>query len=50
MLHSLPAVLDELERCLVASEDPLPLLGSIKWPEIIDWPKNFKDAKELKLR
>ena len=50
MLHSLPAVLDELERCLLEGEDPLPLLGGIRWPEVIDWPKDLRESKELKLR
>jgi len=39
MLHSLPALLNELEQKIMASEDPLPLLNSIRWPEVIDWPK-----------
>lgn len=50
MLHSLPALLDELERRLVAGEDPLPLMGSIRWPEVIDWPTNLQDAIALKRR
>jgi hypothetical protein len=50
MLHSLPALLDEMERRLVAGEDPMPLLGSIRWPEVIDWPKNVQEAQTLKLR
>lgn len=29
MLHSLPALLDDLERRLIAGEDPLPLLGMV---------------------
>jgi hypothetical protein len=50
MLHSLPALLDELKRRLIVGEDPLPLLGSIKWPEVIDWPKEPKAAQDLKHR
>ena len=50
MLHSLPALLDELERRLMAGEDPLPLLGSIRWPDVIDWPRNRKDALNLRVR
>jgi hypothetical protein len=50
MLHSLPAVLDELERRLLAGEDPLPLLGSIRWPEVIDWPQTPLEAREVKQR
>jgi len=50
MLHSLPAVLDELERCLIAGEDPMPLLTSIRWSELIDWPRNEREAGLLKQR
>ena len=48
MLHSLPALLAELEHKLMAAEDPLPLLNSIRWPEVIDWPRNLEDATRLK--
>jgi hypothetical protein len=47
MLHSLPALLDDLERKLVAGEDPLPLLGGVRWPELIDWPRTVEDARRL---
>ena len=40
MLHSLPALLDDLERRIMAAEDPLPLLNTIRWHEVIDWPKS----------
>jgi len=50
MLHSLPALLAELEHKLMAAEDPLPLLNSIRWPEVIDWPRNLEDASRLKGR
>ncbi len=50
MLHSMPALLDELERRLVAGEDPMPLLGSVRWSEVIDWPRNRQDAARLKAR
>jgi hypothetical protein len=50
MLHSLPALLDELERRLVAGEDPLPLLGSIRWPEVIDWPRDIQESRDMKRR
>ena len=50
MLHSLPAVLDELERRLIAGDDPIPLLGAIRWPDVIDWPRSSEDARNLKLR
>jgi len=47
MLHSLPALLDELERRLMAGEDPMPLLGSVRWSEVIDWPRNWHEAARL---
>ncbi|MCL1908002.1 MAG: hypothetical protein FWG12_01385 [Holophagaceae bacterium] len=48
MLHSLPALLDELERTLIQGEDPTPLIGSIRWSEIVDWPKDHDDSDRLK--
>jgi hypothetical protein len=48
MLHSLPALLNDLEHKLMAAEDPMPLLNSIRWPEVIDWPKNPEEAARLK--
>lgn len=50
MLHALPALLDDLERRLIQGEDPLPLLSTIRWAEIIDWPQTQESAKKLKLR
>ncbi len=50
MLHSMPALLDELERRLVAGEDPMPLLGSVRWSEVIGWPRNRQEAARLKAR
>jgi hypothetical protein len=50
MLHSMPALLDELERRLMAGEDPMPLLGSIRWSEVIDWPRNRQEAVRLQGR
>jgi len=47
MLHSLPALLDELEQKLMAGENPLPLLGGIRWPEVIDWPRSRSEAARL---
>ena len=44
MLHSLPALLEELERMLLHGEDPIPLIGSIRWSEIVDWPKTPEEA------
>jgi len=50
MLHSLPTLLAELEHRLIAGEDPLPLLGSVRWPEVIDWPKDREEALRLRQR
>ena len=50
MLHSMPALLDELERRLMAGEDPSPLLGSVRWSEVIDWPRNRHEATQLRGR
>ncbi|MDR3672236.1 MAG: hypothetical protein P4L36_15415 [Holophaga sp.] len=47
MLHSLPAMLNDLEHKLMAAEDPLPLLTSIRWSEVIDWPKTHEEAARL---
>jgi len=47
MLHSLPALLAELEHKLMAAEDPLPLLNSIRWPDVIDWPRTGPEAVRL---
>jgi hypothetical protein len=47
MLHSLPALLNDLEHKLMAAEDPMPLLNSIRWPEVIDWPKTREEAARL---
>lgn len=50
MLHSLPALLDDLERRLIAGEDPLPLLGSVRWPNVVGWPQDHGEAMRLKER
>ena len=50
MLHSLPALLDELEQKLKAGENPLPLLESVRWPEVIDWPRGRTEAARLQQR
>ncbi|WP_316678127.1 hypothetical protein [uncultured Tolumonas sp.] len=50
MLHSLPALLDELERRLMAGEDPIPLVGSIRWPDVIDWPRDRQEALRMRSR
>jgi hypothetical protein len=48
MLHSLPALLEELEQNLLHDEDPMPLIGSIRWSEIVDWPKSLDEAGTVK--
>jgi hypothetical protein len=48
MLHSLPALLNELEHKIMAAEDPVPLLNSVRWAEVIDWPRTPEDAARLK--
>lgn len=50
MLHALPALLDELERRLVAGEDPLPLLSGVRWPDLVSWPRDLQEAQDLKRR
>jgi len=48
MLHSLPALLEELERTLVQGEDPMPLIASVRWSGMVDWPKDCDEAKSIK--
>jgi len=50
MLHSLPALLNDLEHKLIAGEDPMPLLAAVRWQEIIGWPTNKDDAARLQVR
>ena len=50
MLHSLPAMLDDLERRLIQGEDPLPLLSSVRWPNLMGWPQNPAEAQQFKQR
>jgi hypothetical protein len=50
MLHSLPALLDDLEHKLIQGEDPLPLLASVRWQEIIGWPTSRQEAIRLQAR
>ncbi len=50
MLHSLPALLDELERRLMQGDDPMPLLGSVRWSDVIDWPRSSQEALNLRGR
>lgn len=50
MLHALPAVLDELERRLMAGADPMQLLAAVRWPDLVGWPQNVDEAQRLKRR
>ena len=50
MLHSLPALLDELERRLMAGEDPAPLIGTVRWSEVIDWPRTRQETLKMRAR
>jgi len=50
MLHSLPALLDELDRTLLKAEDPTPLIASVRWSEIVDWPKDLEQAKSIRTK
>lgn len=50
MLHALPALLDDLEYRLIHGEDPQPLLASVRWSDVMDWPQTREDAIRLKLR
>lgn len=50
MLHSLPALLDQLEGFLIQGQDPLPLLAQIRWKDVVDWPKDLKEARKLQNR
>jgi hypothetical protein len=50
MLHSLPALLNELEKRLIAGEDPIPLLATVRWQEITGWPTNRQDALRMQQR
>lgn len=50
MLHALPALLHDLEAKLIAGEDPLPLLGTVRWQELIGWPTDLEGAKALRQR
>ena len=50
MLHALPELLDALEARLRLGEDPLPLLTSIRWSELVGWPQDLGQALVLKAR
>jgi hypothetical protein len=48
MLHSLPALLEELEQKIMLGQDPLPLINGIRWQEVIDWPRTLEEAGRLR--
>lgn len=50
MLHSLPALLSDLEARLIKGEDPMPLLASVRWQELIGWPATQEEALQLRRR
>lgn len=50
MLHSVPALVDELEARLVSGQDPLPLLASVDWRQLVGWPVDLEQALRLKRR
>jgi len=50
MLHSLPALLTDLEQKLIAGQDPMPLLASVRWADVIEWPRDVREADRLKQR
>jgi hypothetical protein len=50
MLHSVPALVDELEARLVSGGDPLALINSIQWGNLVGWPTNLEEARKLKGR
>ena len=50
MLHSVPALVDELEARLVSGQDPMPLLASVDWSQLVGWPVDLEQARRLKWR
>ena len=34
----------------MTAQDPMPLLNSVRWSEVIDWPRNREDALQLRRR
>lgn len=50
MLHSVPALVDELESRLIAGLDPLPLLATVEWRQLVGWPVDLEQARRLKRR
>jgi hypothetical protein len=41
-------LLEEIERSLIHGDDPMPLIGSVRWSEIVDWPKDMDEATSIK--
>ncbi len=50
MLHSVPALVDELESRLISGQDPIPLLTSVNWGQLVGWPADLDQARRLKWR
>jgi hypothetical protein len=50
MLHSLPALLNDLEARLIAGEDPIPLLATVRWQEVVGWPRTLDEARRMQVR
>lgn len=50
MLHSVPALVDELESRLLTGKDPVPLLNSVQWSQLVGWPTSREEAARLKRR
>jgi hypothetical protein len=50
MLHSVPALLDELEARLLSGQDPIPLLSTVSWGQLVGWPVDLDQARRLKWR
>lgn len=50
MLHSVPALVDELEARLISGQDPIPLLASVDWGQLVGWPEDLDQARRLKWR
>lgn len=50
MLHSVPALVDELESRLISGQDPIPLLSTVDWGQLVGWPVDLEEARRLKWR
>ncbi len=49
-LHALPALVDALESRLVRGEGPMPLLAAVRWPDLVGWPQDAREAEGLRRR